>query len=102
MSPAGGGQRRFVRATAVDVPQQLRPLNVAVVGYGYWGPNLVRNVVSSPTMELAALCERDAARSHAFRAKLPGIRVEADFDKVAKARGDLIDEQRRRRIAAVK
>ena len=57
-----------------------RPLNVAVVGYGYWGPNLVRNVLERPEMTLVALCERDASRAEAFSAKVPNIPVIADLD----------------------
>ena len=41
------------------------PLRVAVVGYGYWGPNLVRNVIERPELELAGLCERDPERAAA-------------------------------------
>ena len=31
--------------------------NVAVVGLGYWGPNIVRNVLSLPDAHLYALCD---------------------------------------------
>jgi predicted dehydrogenase len=58
------------------------PLNVVVVGYGYWGPNLVRNVVERPEFELLALCERDPARGAAFSAKVPGVPVIAELDDV--------------------
>jgi predicted dehydrogenase len=58
----------------------MEPLKVAVVGYGYWGPNLVRNVVASCAMELAGLCERDQQRADAFRARMPGVRVESDLE----------------------
>jgi predicted dehydrogenase len=56
------------------------PLRVAVVGYGYWGPNLVRNVIERPELELAALCERDADRAAAFRARTPGVDVHHELD----------------------
>jgi predicted dehydrogenase len=36
-------------------------VRVGVVGLGYWGPNLVRNVVDSPRAELAWLCDRSRA-----------------------------------------
>ena len=38
-----------------------RPVRVGVVGLGYWGPNLARNLAAIPGCELAWLC--DAARS---------------------------------------
>jgi predicted dehydrogenase len=56
------------------------PLRVAVVGYGYWGPNLVRNVIERPEMEFAGLCERDPHRQDAFLARYPGQPVFSDLD----------------------
>jgi predicted dehydrogenase len=56
------------------------PLRVAVVGYGYWGPNLVRNVIERPELELAALCERDPDRAAAFRVRTPGVTVHGELD----------------------
>ena len=37
-SPGGGGQ-----VSRANVGSRRRPVRVAVVGLGYWGPNLVRN-----------------------------------------------------------
>jgi predicted dehydrogenase len=58
------------------------PLRIAVVGYGYWGPNLARNVIERPELELAALCERDASRAAAFQQRVPGVPVFSDLDTV--------------------
>ena len=33
-------------------------LNLAVVGYRYWGPNIVRNLMERPELELWGLWER--------------------------------------------
>lgn len=38
------------------------PISAAVVGLGYWGPNLARNLAANPDFELIALCERDPVR----------------------------------------
>jgi predicted dehydrogenase len=61
---------------------EQQPLRIAVVGYGYWGPNLVRNVIERPEFELATLCERDDARAAAFLQRVPDVPVCADFDAV--------------------
>jgi predicted dehydrogenase len=61
---------------------QPSPLGVAVVGYGYWGPNLARNVAERPELELVALCEPDPKRAAAFSARHPSVRVEADLDRL--------------------
>jgi predicted dehydrogenase len=71
--------RRFPSRIDQQVPA---PLRTVVVGYGYWGPNLVRNVMESPDFELAALCERDLSRGQAFATKAPGIPVICDLDEV--------------------
>ncbi len=51
-----------------------------VVGYGYWGPNLVRNVVERPEFRLMGLCELDEGRAEDFRRRHPGVWVEGDLD----------------------
>src|SRR3954470_21145646 len=57
-------------------------LRTAVVGYGYWGPNLVRNVIERPELEFAGLCERDPERAAAFTARNPVAPVFADLDEL--------------------
>lgn len=48
-------------------------IRVGIIGYGYWGPNLMRNFAQSPHFEVVALAERRAeARERAARA-LPGL-----------------------------
>ncbi len=38
------------------------PLNLGIVGCGYWGPNLARNFSSLPGVRLSALCDTSAER----------------------------------------
>ncbi len=45
-----------------DVTRPQRPIGIAVVGAGYWGPNLVRNFASSPRYRLTWLCDIDKSR----------------------------------------
>lgn len=37
-------------------------ITVAVVGAGYWGPNLIRNFDESPNCRLVAVCDRDESK----------------------------------------
>lgn len=39
------------------------PVGIAVIGAGYWGPNLVRNFASCPSYRLAWVCDLDRARA---------------------------------------
>ena len=58
------GGRPIVRDVSFDVdPGQV----VAVVGAGYWGPNLVRNFQSSPAFRLRWLCDLDVDRVEQVR-----------------------------------
>src|SRR3954470_20925581 len=61
------------------IPPAGSPLRTAVVGYGYWGPDLVRNVIERPELEFAGLCERDAERAAAFSSRNPGAAVFPDL-----------------------
>jgi predicted dehydrogenase len=47
----------------VSDPLTEEPIGVAVVGAGYWGPNLVRNFQSSPSFQLRWLCDLDVERA---------------------------------------
>lgn len=48
-------------------------IRIGIIGYGYWGPNLLRNFAASPLFEVVALAERRSeARERASRA-LPGL-----------------------------
>lgn len=48
------------------MPLHVQPLKVAVVGAGYWGPNLARNFAASPDWDLVAICDRDADRARSL------------------------------------
>jgi predicted dehydrogenase len=37
-------------------------LGIGVIGYGYWGPNLVRNFANAPDAKLIAICDLSADR----------------------------------------
>jgi predicted dehydrogenase len=55
-------------------------ISVAVVGAGYWGPNLIRNFANLPGCRLAAVCDLDPARLAAVRDRHPGVRTTTQLD----------------------
>jgi predicted dehydrogenase len=58
------------------------PTRVAVVGLGYWGPNIARNLLAIPGCELRWLCDpRAQARERAERA-FAGVGVTAELQQV--------------------
>ena len=46
---------------------------VGVVGAGYWGPNLIRNLTELPGSPLAAVADANPARLDAIRARYPAV-----------------------------
>ncbi len=57
-------------------------IGIAIVGFGYWGPNIVRNILARPELRLMGLCELDANRSAEFSGRHPGVRIESDLDEL--------------------
>ena len=57
-------------------------LNFGVIGYGYWGPNIVRNLVSVEGARVVVVADKlPVARERAQKAN-PGIQVTADISDV--------------------
>ena len=50
------------------------PVRVGVVGLGYWGPNLVRNLYELPSAELVAICDTNESRLALVGGRYPSIR----------------------------
>lgn len=51
---------------------------IAVIGYGYWGPNVARNFQALDGCELYAVCDPDAARLDAAKGLYPAVRTVLD------------------------
>ncbi|MCA9751393.1 MAG: Gfo/Idh/MocA family oxidoreductase [Gemmatimonadetes bacterium] len=60
-------------------------IGLAVVGTGYWGPNLVRNAAGAPGANLTAICDLDADRLARIGRLYPGTRQTRDFAEVLTA-----------------
>ena len=60
----------------------MNPVRVAVVGLGYWGPNLARNLQELECSELAAICDSSPDRLKAIGRRFPGARPYESFDSV--------------------
>jgi predicted dehydrogenase len=58
----------------------MSPIRLAVVGCGYWGPNLIRNFSRLPDCDLAALCDQDTVRLQAAGQAQPMVRRVNDYD----------------------
>ncbi|MGE3540965.1 MAG: Gfo/Idh/MocA family protein [Candidatus Tectimicrobiota bacterium] len=60
----------------------MTPINVAVIGLGYWGPNLARNVAVLSDARLHTLCDAQAARLKRFGRQYPDAKLQTDVQAV--------------------
>jgi len=58
------------------------PLRVAVVGLGYWGPNLVRNLHEVEDAEVAWICDLDTNALEVIGRRYPAVKRTTSFDEV--------------------
>jgi predicted dehydrogenase len=53
--------------------QAVSPVRIGVVGYGYWGPNLVRNFAEYPGSEVVAVADMRLDRLAPVQRRYPGV-----------------------------
>jgi len=53
-------------------------VNFGVIGYGYWGPNVVRNLVSTDGVRVLAVADKSAVSRQKAQKVHPGIQVTDD------------------------
>jgi predicted dehydrogenase len=56
-------------------------INVGVVGYGYWGTNLVRNFQELPGAQLYTVIEPSAARREVVAQRYPSVKTVATLEE---------------------
>lgn len=61
-----------------------QPLKVGVVGIGYWGPNIIRNLADMRDATLFAICDQVPERLQATRRKYPAAQIYTEFDHMLK------------------
>lgn len=53
-------------------------INIGVIGYGYWGPNLVRNIFEVPDTQVIAVSDMNKDRLAVVSSRYPSIEVTTD------------------------
>lgn len=59
-----------------------KPINVGVVGCGYWGPNLVRNFRSLPGCQLKMMCDLSEKRLKHLHSLYPEVEGSMDYSQM--------------------
>jgi predicted dehydrogenase len=70
------------REAAIREHTRASPIGLAVVGAGYWGPNLVRTALATPAFRLKWLCDLDAERARAVLGHQATAEPTSSYDQV--------------------
>ncbi len=57
-------------------------IKVAVIGCGYWGPNLIRNFIQIPESKVKYCCDLDEKKLERIKSLYPGPRVTRDCQEI--------------------
>jgi predicted dehydrogenase len=57
-------------------------VKIGVIGYGYWGPNLVRNFVESKGLDLACVSDLDPQKLELVNKRYPGVKTTTHFEEL--------------------
>src|SRR6476646_4034150 len=59
-------------------------VRIGVIGYGYWGPNLVRNFAEVPDTQVLAVADMNSARLQVASRRYPGVQAVVDYRDLLK------------------
>lgn len=76
--------RKGLATTNDNCKRNREVINIGIVGYGYWGPNLVRNFAETPGASVAAVSDLDTAKLALVQRRFPSARTTTDFRDLIK------------------
>jgi predicted dehydrogenase len=80
----------IVNQSSADINQQIHAaplfpqdqsgdtIRIGVIGYGYWGPNIVRNLHGQKNLQAAMVCDKSPAALARVRKAYPGVQTVSD------------------------
>jgi predicted dehydrogenase len=63
-------------------PAPAAPVTVAVIGLGYWGPNLVRNLNELPAADVVAVCDLRHDALESVRRRFPALSTTPNVEEI--------------------
>ena len=68
----------------------MSKIRVGIVGYGYWGPNLIRNFSACPHTEVVAVCDSNPDRLEAVGQSYSHVSLAATLDQLLDVHVDAV------------
>ena len=62
-------------------------IRIGVIGYGYWGPNIVRNLHALDSAQVVAVCDRNPEAQKRAKHAYPGVQVTSDATEILRSPG---------------
>ena len=75
----------YLPRNASRFPRNSGVVNFGAIGYGYWGPNVVRNIVGLDTARMVAISDCSAAARARAEKAMQGTRITSDAKDVITA-----------------
>jgi predicted dehydrogenase len=75
----------FVCAPTLTPYDKRKMIRVGVIGYGYWGPNVVRNLHGTDNACVEIVCDKSSAALARARKTYPGILTTSDANEVLRS-----------------
>jgi predicted dehydrogenase len=60
----------------------MSSIGLAVIGAGYWGPNLVRTAIATPALQLEWLCDLDEKRAQEVLGRYTTVKATDSYERV--------------------
>jgi predicted dehydrogenase len=60
-------------------------IRIGVIGYGYWGPNVVRNLQALDSAQVVAVCDKHPVAQKRARHAYPNVQVTSDANEILRS-----------------
>lgn len=84
LEPAAGSVPHAMPGKAM-VGRPNGAVRLGVIGYGYWGPNIVRNASMLQNCDLVSICDKSENALQRAGRLYPGVRMTADFNEILRS-----------------
>jgi predicted dehydrogenase len=68
--------------SAAQIENDRNVIRVGVIGYGYWGPNIVRNFHGQDRSRVVAVCDKSSKSLDRVRAAFPDMKTTSDCNEL--------------------